>query len=152
MTDKEISQNIGISQETFYQWTKLYSEFSEAIKKGRQPVNLIVEKTFFEEKLKGRTVKEKTTEKTIHRDADGNIVSSSEHIRTTERYIPADTTAMLFYMKCRMPEKYNDKINVAINNQPETEPDNFLEALNGTAAADWEEEQDDETTGEDSSV
>ena len=59
---------------------------------------------------------------------------------------------MLFYMKCRMPEKYNDKINVAINNQPETEPDNFLEALNGTAAADWDEEQGDETTDEDSSV
>ena len=152
MTDKEISQNIGISQETFYQWTKLYSEFSEAIKKGRQPVNLIVEKTFFEEKLKGRTVKEKTTEKTIHKDANGKVVSSTEHIRTTERYIPADTTAMLFYMKCRMPEKYNDKINVAINNQPETEPINFLEALNGTAAADWEEEQGDETTDEDSSV
>ena len=26
---------------------------------------------------------------------------------------------MLFYMKCRMPEKYNDRINVSIDNGKE---------------------------------
>ena len=49
---------------------------------------------------------------------------------------------MLFYMKCRMPEKYNDKINVNINGQAEIESDNFIEALNGTASADWESGDD----------
>lgn len=132
-------------------WKNQFPELTETIKKARRPVNKIVENTFFEEKLKGRTVSEKTIEKTIHRDAEGNITSSSEHIRTTERYIPADTTAMLFYMKCRMPEKYNDKLNISFNSKEEIADDNFIEALNGTAETDWKDEND-ETKSEDSNV
>lgn len=119
LTDEEICKKIGVSKPSFYDWIKRFPNFLNALKKGRQPVNAIVEKTFFEEKLKGRFVKEKTVEKTIHRDADGNITSSSEHIKETDHYIPADTTAMLFYMKCRMPDKYNDRINVKLDNANE---------------------------------
>ena len=120
---------MGISKATFYNWCNQHLDFLDTIKKGRQPINAIVENTFFEEKLKGRSVKEKTVEKTIHRDADGHIVSSSEHIRETERYIPADTTAMLFYMKCRMPDKYNDKLNVTVNENRNGQLADLIEGL-----------------------
>lgn len=129
LTDEEISHNMGIRRETLYAWIKKFPNISNTLKKGRQPINLIVEKTFFEEKLKGRSVKEKTVEKTINRDADGNIVSSSEHVRETERYIPADTTAMLFYMKCRMPQKYNDKINLTVEDKRNGQLADLIEGL-----------------------
>lgn len=129
LNDKEIAAKIGITQETFYQWIKRFSEFSESIKKGREPINTIVEDTFFNEKLQSRTIKEKTVEKTIHRDADGNITGSSEHIKETERFIPADTTAMLFYMKCRMPEKYNDKLNVTVEDNRNGQLADLIEGL-----------------------
>lgn len=116
LNDKEIADKIGISTVTFYEWTKRFPNFINTIKKGREPVNVQVEDTFFEKKLQGYTVEEKTTEKTINRDKDGNIVGTTEHIKKTERYIPPDTTAMLFYMKCRMPEKYNDRLNVKVDN------------------------------------
>lgn len=119
LNDKEIAEKIGVNKATFYDWLKNYPDFSDTIKKGRVPVNEIVEKTFFDTKLKPQTITETITEKTIHRDAEGNITSSTEHIKKQERYIPADTTAMLFYMKCRMPEKYNDRINVSIDNGKE---------------------------------
>ena len=119
LTDEEIAKTLQINVSTLYDWLKKFPEITNAIKKGRQPVNRIVEKTFFEEKLKGRTVKERTVERTTHRDADGNITGTSEHIKDTDRYIPADTTAMLFYLKCRMPEKYNDRVNIKIDNANE---------------------------------
>lgn len=129
LTDKEIAQTIGVNEATFCRWKNSQPSIVQAIKKGRQPINAIVEKTFFEEKLKGRSVKEKTVEKTIHRDAEGNITSSSEHIRETERYIPADTTAMLFYMKCRMPQKYNDKINLTVEDKRNGQLADLIEGL-----------------------
>ena len=95
LKDIEIAEKIGISQETFYQWIKRFSEFSEAIKKGREPLNTIVEDTFLETKLKPQTVIETITEKTIHRDADGNITSSTEHVAEepdVEVDIPTETT------------------------------------------------------------
>ena len=119
LTDEEIAKTLHIHKSTLYDWLKDFPDISDAIKRGRQPVNAIVEKTFFEEKLKGRIVRERTVERTTHRDAEGNITGSSEHIKDTDRYIPADTTAMLFYMKCRMPDKYNDRVNIKIDNANE---------------------------------
>lgn len=117
LTDKEIADNIGIHVATFCDWKNKYSEFSETIKEGRSPVLVKVEDTFFTKKLQGYTVKEVTKEKTIHRDADGNVTGSTEHVRENERYIPPDTTGIIFYLKCRKPETYNDRINVALEDK-----------------------------------
>lgn len=111
LTDKEIADNIGVHVSTFCEWINKYPEFSEAIKKGRRPVLVEVEDTFFEKKLKGHFVDEEITEKTVHRDESGNITGSTEHKRISKRYIAPDTTAMIFFMKCRMPDKYNDRLN-----------------------------------------
>ena len=86
-----------------------------AIKKGRKPVIVEVEDTFFEKKLKGYTVTETITEKSIQRDANNEIIGSTEHIRKSERYIPPDTTALIFFLKCRAKDRYNDKVSVSID-------------------------------------
>lgn len=116
LTDKEIAENMNVSMSTLTEWKRKYSALSAAIKKGRRPIIVKVEDTFFKKKLRGYTVKETTTEKTIHRNADGDITGSTEHFRENERYIPPDTTAIIFYLKCRKPEIYNDKINVNVEN------------------------------------
>lgn len=117
LTDKEIAKNIGVSMSTFADWKNKFPEISETIKDGRSPVLVKVEDTFFTKKLQGYTVKEVTKEKTIHRDAYGNVTGSTEHVRENERYIPPDTTGIIFYLKCRKPETYNDRINVALEDK-----------------------------------
>ena len=77
LNDNEIAKKLHITPSTFYEWLKNFSEIKETIKKARVPVNEIVEKTFFDTKLKPQTVVETITEKTIHRDAEGNITSST---------------------------------------------------------------------------
>ena len=42
LSDKQICINIGITQETFYQWSKTYPSFSEAVKKLSNEVNYVM--------------------------------------------------------------------------------------------------------------
>lgn len=129
LTDKEISDNIGVSQQTFCEWRKRFPEFSESIKKGRRPVLVEVEDTFFEKKLKGHYVDEEITEKTVQRDSSGAVIGSTEHKRISKRYIAPDTTAMIFFMKCRMSEKYNDKINLTVDDKRSGQLADLIEGL-----------------------
>ena len=43
MIDKEIAAKLGVSEATFYEYQKKYPEFSEAIKRGKKPVDVEVE-------------------------------------------------------------------------------------------------------------
>lgn len=140
LTDEEIAKRIGISSKTLYEWYNRFSEICSTIKKGRRPVLVEVEDSFFETKLKGHYVEEETIEKTVHRDAKGNVTGSTEHKRVTKRYIPADTTAQIFFMKCRMPEKYNDKLNVSLEAKNEGKLADLIEGLKVNAEDDIHEE------------
>lgn len=128
-TDKEIADKIGINHATFYDWKKRFPAFSDTLKAGRMPVNVTVENTFFTEKLQSRTVKERTKEIITHKDAKGKIVGTTEHEKITEKFIPADTTAMIFYLKCRMPDKYNDKINLEIDTKKDGRLADLIDGL-----------------------
>lgn len=116
LTDKEIAENkIGVAESTFCTWKTKYPKINEAIKEGQEPVNIKLEDTFFSKKLSGYKVTETIKEKTVQRDASGNVIGSTEHVRESERYIPPDTTAMIFYLKCRLKDKYNDRANISLN-------------------------------------
>lgn len=111
MTDAEIAEHMHISKHSFYKWMKLHEEFANAVIEGRRPVLVEVEDTFYDKKLKGYYVTETTKEKTVQRNTNGEITGTVEHVRENERYIPPDTTAIIFYLKCRMRNKYNETPN-----------------------------------------
>lgn len=48
LTDEQMSKKIGISLSTFYEWSNRFSEFSEALKKGRAPIDYEVENKLLE--------------------------------------------------------------------------------------------------------
>lgn len=124
LTDKEIAKNMGISLSTFCEWKNKYTEFSETIKSSRKPVIVEVEDTFFEKKLKGYYANEEIEEITIHPDGGKTI-----HKRQSKRYIPPDTTAMIFFMKCRIPKKYNEKIALSVENEANGKLADLIEGL-----------------------
>lgn len=115
LTDEEIAKNMGIARGTFYKWLNEFSDIKNTIKSGREPVIIKVEDTFIEKKLSGYFIEEEVMEKTVQRDAGGEIISTIEHKRVNKRYIPPDTTAMIFYLKCRRGEIYNDKLQVNVD-------------------------------------
>lgn len=129
LTDEEIMKKIGISKPTFYSWQKKYDNFLNALKEGRAPVNVEIEDTFIDKKLRGYFVEEEVQERVIRKDANGMVIGETAHVRKFKRYIPPDTTAMIFYLKCRLANKYNDRLNVVVEDNRNGKLAELIEGL-----------------------
>lgn len=96
LTDEQIAHNMGIRTSTLYEWKKKYLEISESLKRGKEVVDILVENALLKKAL-GYTVKEQKITK------DGLIVE-------IEKEISPDTTAQIFWLKNRKPDKWRDKV------------------------------------------
>lgn len=73
LTDEQIAEKLGISIRTYYEYKVKHSQFSQALKKGKELVDYQVEKALLNKALKG------------------------------------DTTAIIFWLKNRRPDKWRDR-------------------------------------------
>ena len=92
-SDKQIYERIGISKQTFYDWCNRYPDFSDTIKKGREPVKVKVENAFYS-RCEWREVTE--TRKEVFVDSSGK---ESKKVVNQTRWIPSDTGALIFALK-----------------------------------------------------
>lgn len=53
LTDEQISEKMQITVSTFYEWKKKYSEISEALKRGKEVVDVEVENALYKLALQG---------------------------------------------------------------------------------------------------
>ena len=73
-------------------------------------------------------------------DKKGNEqVKKHKHVKKTKKIVLPDTTAQIFWLKNRRPDKWRDKPADVVNDKPED--DGFLAALSGSAAEDWTDEE-----------
>jgi len=98
LTDEQIAKNLGISKTTFYKYKKEHSELSELLKKGKEVIDIQVENALLKKAL-GYSYDEETT-----KNSDGNI-----EIKIVNKHVPGDTTAQIFWLKNRRPDKWRDK-------------------------------------------
>ena len=103
LTDDQIAKNIGISLSTYYAWQNSYPEFSDAIKKGKAPVDYEIENALFKRAF-GFEYEETITD--IEELADGK---QKKHVRKIKKYCPPDTLAQIFWLKNRRPDRWRDK-------------------------------------------
>lgn len=99
LTDEQLAQKMGIATGTLYEWKKSYPEISEALKRGKEVVDIEVENAL----LKRALGYDYTEERVEISEKDGRKV-----IQTT-KHIAADTTAQIFWLKNRRPDKWRDK-------------------------------------------
>lgn len=104
LINKEIADKLGISTSTLYNWQKKYVEFSEALKKGKQVVDAKVEKALLKRAL-GYDYEE--IKVTVNE-------SGQKKVEKTKKQVRPDTTAQIFWLKNRLPDKWRDKRNVEI--------------------------------------
>lgn len=119
LTDEEISKKMGVNPATFYRWMNSYREICEAIKKGREPVNVILEDTAIERATEWKTVKEITREPKFDRTTGKTELVVTKEV---EKKVPPDSTLLIFLMKNRMKDKYGDKQQLEISGQLDTNP------------------------------
>ena len=96
LIDEQIAHNCGISAGTLYDWKNRFPQIAEALKKGKEVVDVQVENALLKRALGYETVEEMTEE-----GPDGT------KIRTTR--VPPDVTAQIFWLKNRMPDRWRDK-------------------------------------------
>lgn len=110
LKDKQIAENMGVSVSTLCEWKNKFPEFSEALKRGKEVADYIVENELFES-CKTRTVTVKKPIKLKKVMVDGKKRLEEERIEYAEEQVvvPANVTAQIFYLKNRKPDKWKDK-------------------------------------------
>lgn len=103
LTDAQISAKLGIHISTFIEWQKKYSEFSEALKRGKAVSNVALVKAM-QKSAEGYFVEEEET--VVNLDKDKQPKSYNKIVK--KRYIPPSTTTQIFLAKNRMPDEFRD--------------------------------------------
>lgn len=101
LTQQQIADNLGINVDTLIEYKKKYPDFSEALKKGKEVVDIEVENALLKRAL-GYTItlyEEKV-------DKNGCV-----HNLKKDVHVPGDTTAQIFWLKNRKPKNWKDKQN-----------------------------------------
>ena len=96
LTQQQIADNLGINVDTLIEYKKKYTDFSEALKKGKEVVDIEVENALLKRAL-GYKYDEVTYENGV------------ETKRVTKEVQP-DTTAQIFWLKNRKPNNWKDRI------------------------------------------
>ena len=125
--DEDIAKKkIGVAYSTFREWIARYPALSAALKKGKAPVDYEVENALLES-TRDRVIKVKKPIKVkTRRQLAGKGTIEEEHIEYAEEevFIPGNTTAQIFWLKNRRPDKWREK-------QHETGPEVEVEDLSG---------------------
>ena len=99
LTDEQLAEKMGINPATLYDWKNKHPEISEALKKGKEIVDIQVENAL----LKRALGYEYMEERAEISEKDGRKV-----IQTVKQVIP-DTAAQIFWLKNRRPDRWRDK-------------------------------------------
>lgn len=106
ISHEELAQRIGINRTTLYAWIHRCPEIAQAIEDGQQRTVQYIENALMK-KINGYTLRDTKRYKTT--DKDGNTV---ERIEVTEKEVGPDTTAIIYALKVKDPERWNEKIRM----------------------------------------
>ena len=105
LTEEQIAKNIGISRQSLWKWKEKEVDILNALKKGKEVVDIEVENALLKKAL-GYTI-------TLHKQKvtkDGDVVDIEEEV-----HIAPDTTAQIFWLKNRKKKEWRDKVEVETN-------------------------------------
>ena len=114
LTDEQIAANMGIKRQTLYDWKNRFSDISYALKKGKEVVDIQVENALLKRAL-GYQYDEVTREavEVPYPESGVKFWAMQETTRVTKDVQP-DTTAAIFWLKNRRPDKWRDKQDVQL--------------------------------------
>lgn len=104
-TDEQVAEIIGVSKKTINNWKGKHPDFLYSLKEAKQIADDLVEASLFS-KATGYSHKELKVF-----NYEGEII---EH--EIEKHYAPDTTAAIFWLKNRQPERWRDKSDLEINN------------------------------------
>lgn len=114
LIEKDIAHNLGISVKTLERYKKEHSLFSQALKRGKEEADIMVENALFK-RTQGYRYDEITKERfPVYDEIDKFLIVGYEMVETkriTKEVLP-DPTSMIFWLKNRKKEEWRDKHEV----------------------------------------
>ncbi len=108
LNDEQIAHNMQIGLSTLYDWKKKFSEFSEALKRSKEVVDLEVENALLKRAL-GYNYTETTSERRAMYNDDKEVVGYEMVVtKKVSKEVHPDVTAQIFWLKNRKPEQWRD--------------------------------------------
>ena len=131
LTDEQIAKNMGVNKATLYDWIKKFPDISDALKKGKAPVDFEVENALFKRAIGYEYEEIETTIEEI----DGK---QRKRIKKIKKVALPETSAMIFWLKNRKPEQWR-KLNPVVEAKLNAETEKLLKEAENLSL---------ETTGE----
>ena len=133
LVERQICQNIGISERTFSTWKERFPAITSALKRGKAPVDFKVENALLKSALGHKetvrkAIKVKTEKQKV---GEGKIVEEHIEYVDEEVYIPPQVAAQIFWLKNRRPDKWKDKVEQTVITEVE-DLTPLVEMLNGS--------------------
>lgn len=138
LTDEQIASNCGISTATLYNWKNDHVEILEALKRGKEVIDIQVENALLKRALGYRY--DEVTRKKVKDPVTGFSCLSITKKVTKE--VQPDTTAQIFWLKNRKPDKWRDRVDINAPGAQSTEDDPITKSLKETIDAVTETDQD----------
>jgi transposase-like protein len=110
LTDEQIAGNIGINRATLYDWKKKFPEIDEALKKGKEVVDIQVENALYKRAM-GYKYTEVIKEPVVDKETGKTKMVVAKEV--TKEVLP-DVTAQIFWLKNRKPVEWRDKQEIDI--------------------------------------
>lgn len=98
-TDADIADFFEVDVRTIYRWKQAHPDFSQALKRGKEIADDLVEQRLFQR----ATGYSHDAVKIMQSDGKPLIVPYIEHC-------PPDTVAAIFWLKNRRPDQWRDKV------------------------------------------
>lgn len=111
LSNDQIARKCGISRQTLNEWRKAYPDISDALSRGKEPVDVEVENALYKLALGYTEPVAKTFKvKEVYFDERGRRCER-EHLVTgyDEVHIPANVNAQKFWLANRKPEVWRER-------------------------------------------
>jgi len=116
LTDEQIAHNLGIGTATLYEYKNKFPEFTEALKNGKDDIDVEVENALLKRALGYEY--EEVTQEPLYNPINGEPIldeSGNPKIAVTKivrKMVNPDTTAQIFWLKNRRPGAWRDKQDI----------------------------------------
>lgn len=108
LTDEQIANNIGINRTTLYAWKAKYTDFSNALKRGKEVIDIMVENALLKSAM-GYKYDEVVKERIYNPDTgESEIVE----VKRTTKDVAPNSTSLIFWLKNRRPADWRDTKNI----------------------------------------
>ena len=124
LTDEQIAQNMAIGYSTLQTWKMKYQDIRDTLKRGKEVVDLQVENALLKRAL-GYEYEE------VYEKYELGTLTEK---KVTKKQVVPDTTAQIFWLKNRRPDKWKDKQDVQVSGElkeEQTKLDDLIKQISG---------------------